>query len=134
MPRKTKINQQNNESDQQAKDLLLKQLSQSIQGKNRTDFIGGKNHLDDTKLEKLTTEDDDHNHETKNIKENNTYTLNNKNENIQNEINKNGVIFEDDDEYEKKFHLDFSIENIKKKYIFPFNQTLTRSFCFVLFF
>lgn len=32
-----------------------------------------------------------------------------------------------DQEIQKKFNLDFSIETIKKNYIYPFNQTLKRS-------
>lgn len=126
--KKTKIDDQTGAENEN--ELLLKKISNSIQGKDNKDFKR-KSLLEDPNFEKAPNE----RNETDNQKNNKNERIHtDKTENDENGNNKKiNIIFEEEEENERKYSLDFSIENIKKKYIFPFNQTLKRSL-FSLFF
>jgi len=141
--RKNKKNQAENDEFEKEdnSDMLLKKLTDSIQGKH-TKNLKNSSLVEEGKKEKET--DKANTNENTNKKEKNpnvknpTRNLPNKgNPNDQKDNNPNHIIPEED-EYDRKFHLDYSVESIKNKYIFPFNQTLKRSkklffnICFLL--
>ena len=124
--RNNKKNQAENENEKENNsDLLLKKLADSIQGKKK----GLKSGLLQEGAEKKEQDQESSNKKVKNtnnskdVKQKPTKKENEHKDKIRNSL----VIEEEEEELERKFKLDFSVETIKNKYIFPFNQTLRRS-------
>lgn len=128
VPKKSKKNILDKEDDdfenENNSDLLLKKLADSIKGRRRNSLTGSMHDEGKKEIEENIAEND------KNITDKNYDKHGNEDEQKKN--NKK-LIIPEEDEFDKKFQLDFSIENIKNKYIFPFNQTLRRSI-FPIFF
>lgn len=112
--------------DANSDEMLLKRLTESIQGRhNKT--LKNSGLMDDPKSTEKEKENSKTNENaSKNDQHNGKQPGSKANLTDPKERTLNNVILEEE-EPDRKFHLDYSVESIKNKYIYPFNQNLKRS-------
>ncbi len=123
-----KTQSENEDEKENDSDMLLKKLADSIQGKNKKG-LKGSGLLDEDQKEngQDATDNENNNKKGKNLTQANNQKGFIKDKLKEKTLHTANIEEEDEDEFERKFKLDFSVESIKNKYIFPFNQTLRRS-------
>ena len=116
--------------DVNSDEMLLKRLTESIHGRhNKTLKKSGL--MEDPKSTEKEKEKENENSKTnensnKNDQHNAKQPGSKSNFTDPKERTQTNVILEEE-EPDRKFHLDYSVESIKNKYIYPFNQNLKRS-------